>query len=113
MQYKKVNGSSSDVELELDHDLPSGENEPDVLPPTTTAEAGEQESELERLRSEKAAYLDRAARLQAEFDNFRKRNAKEQQDYRDYALADALKSLLPILDSLDRAVKTPAASVED
>ena len=38
---------------------------------------------------------------------------KEQQDFRDYALADALKSLLPILDSLDRALKTDAASLED
>ncbi len=66
-----------------------------------------------RLRTERAAFLDRAARLQAEFDNFRKRNAKEQQDYRDYALADALKSLLPILDSLDRALKTDAASLKD
>ncbi len=112
MPYKKGNGSAGDVELEVDHELPSGDGEPDISP----AEAGEaagQDSELEKLRAEKAAYLDRAARLQAEFDNFRKRNAKEQQDFRDYALADALKSLLPILDSLDRAVKTPASSVED
>ena len=71
------------------------------------------QAELEKARTERAAFLDRAARLQAEFDNFRKRNAKEQQDYRDYALADALKSLLPILDSLDRALKTDAASLED
>lgn len=111
MQYKKSNGGSGDVELEPDHELPSGENEPDV-PPVGTETVG-QDSEVERLKAERAAYLDRAARLQAEFDNFRKRNSKEQQDFRDYALADALKSLLPILDSLDRAVKTPAASVED
>ncbi len=38
---------------------------------------------------------------------------KEQQEYREYALAEALKTLLPILDSLDRALKTNAASVED
>ena len=62
---------------------------------------------------ERAAYLDRAARIQAEFENFRKRNAKTQQEYRDYALADALKMLLPILDSLDNALKTNAASLED
>ena len=65
------------------------------------------------MRAERASYLDLAARLQADFDNYRKRNAKEQQDYRDYALADALRSLLPILDSLDRALKTNAASLED
>jgi molecular chaperone GrpE len=126
MQYKKNNGGSSKVELEPDHELPSGENEPDVLSEdgietvgpqgaasATPASVGDLQAELERVRVERAAYLDRAARLQAEFDNFRKRNVKEQQDYRDYALAEALKSLLPILDSLDRALKTPSASIED
>ena len=68
---------------------------------------------METLRIERANFLDRLARLQAEFDNYRKRNVKEQQDFRDYALADALKSLLPILDSLDRAVKTEAASLQE
>ena len=78
-----------------------------------TARPLRQRSGVGEARAERAAYLDRAARLQAEFDNFRKRNAKEQQDYRDYALADALKTLLPILDSLDRALKTNAASLDD
>jgi molecular chaperone GrpE len=50
--------------------------------------------------------------LQAEFDNFRKRNAREQQEYRDYAVADALKTFLPILDSLDRAAKSDATDVD-
>jgi len=44
--------------------------------------------------------------MQAEFDNARKRAAKEQQDYRDYALADVLKALIPVLDSFDRALQT-------
>ncbi len=126
MQFKKGNGNPSDVGLELDHELPAGENDADVKPQGaegtgapggsekgSAVETADPEAELERLRLERAAYLDRAARLQAEFDNFRKRNAKEQQEFRDYALAEALKSLLPILDSLDRAVKTDAASVSD
>ena len=36
----------------------------------------------------------------------RKRAAAEQQRFRDYALADAIKSLLPTLDSFERALKT-------
>jgi molecular chaperone GrpE len=44
--------------------------------------------------------------MQAEFDNARKRAAKEQQDYRDYALVDTIKTLLPVLDSFDRALKS-------
>jgi len=120
MQFKKQNGRSN-ADLELDHELPPAEPDEETtqaaspgdgnkIAPATVAEL---EAELEKSRVERAAFLDRAARLQAEFDNFRKRNAKEQQDYRDYALADALKTLLPILDSLDRASKTSGASLED
>jgi molecular chaperone GrpE len=58
-------------------------------------------------------YLDRLARLQAEFDNFRKRNQREQVEFREYALSDTLKQLLPILDSLDRATKVEDVSAED
>ena len=101
MSANKKNGDATGLDLE--HELPSAEVE----------ETPAVESELEALRAEKANYLDRLARLQAEFDNFRKRSVRDQQDFRDYALAEALKSLLPILDSLDRALKTTGVSVED
>ncbi len=116
MQSKKQNGSSN-ADLELDHELPPAEADDSTSTPGDggkTAQPGSAETDdIEKLRVERAAFLDRAARLQAEFDNFRKRNAKEQQEYRDYALAEALKALLPILDSLDRALKTNAASLEE
>jgi len=101
MSANKKDGDATG--LDLDHELPSAEVE----------ETPAVESELEALRAEKVNYLDRLARLQAEFDNFRKRSVRDQQDFRDYALAEALKSLLPILDSLDRALKTTGVSVED
>lgn len=120
MHYKKQNGGPN-TELDVEHELPSAEDER-ANDPGTTPEHGskiasvptaELEAELEKARTQSAAYLDRAARIQAEFDNYRKRAAKEQQDFREYALADALKTLLPILDSLDRALKTNAASVDE
>jgi len=113
MQSKKGNGSST--ELELDHELPPAESGDETAAQASSGATApaEPQSELEQLRAERAAYLDRAARIQAEFENFRKRNAKAQQEYRDYALADALRTLLPILDSLDNALKTNAASLED
>ena len=51
---------------------------------------------------------DRLARLQAEFDNARKRAAREQSEFREYAVADAIKALLPMLDSFDRALEAHA-----
>ena len=104
MAANKQNGDAT--ELDIEHELPSAEREADA---PSAVDLGE----LENLRAERASYLDRLARLQAEFDNFRKRSVKEQQDFRDYALAEALKSLLPILDSLDRALKTQGISVKD
>ena len=88
--------------------------------PETQAEAAaaanvavSSETEVDRLAREKAELLDRLARLQAEFDNARKRSSREQQEFREYAVANALTPLLPILDSLDRAVHFEDASAAD
>jgi molecular chaperone GrpE len=117
----KDNGKSG-KSSPLDVELTSGtvddfvENEagtPESGPRAVNADVNDVEAQLERLKGENAQYLDRLARLQAEFDNFRKRSVREQQEFRDYALADALKQMLPILDSLDRALKTEGATAED
>jgi len=83
MPAKKHNGSSSEAELELDHELPPAEGGDDPAPQSaSTAAAEEPQSELERIRAERAAYLDRAARIQAEFENYRKRSQKQQRSSR-------------------------------
>ena len=81
--------------------------------PAAATVAVSTESEIDRLAREKAELLDRLARLQAEFDNARKRASREQQDFREYAVANAITPLLPILDSLDRAVHFEDASAAD
>lgn len=103
-KWNKQNGET-EAGLDVEHELPSAEAEQ----PQAGSSA---DAEIEALRKERDQYLDRLARLQAEFDNFRKRNQREQQDYRDYALVDALKNFLPILDSLDRAAKSDAQDLE-
>ena len=50
-------------------------------------------------------YLDMARRVQADFDNYRKRSEKEKQDYKAFATADLLSDLLTIVDDLDRALE--------
>ena len=107
----KSNGKS-EVEvqkagLDLEHELPSAdERDPDVAQSSSSAvESSTAGTELQKLKSERDALLDRLARAQAEFENARRRAAKEQQDYRDFATADAIKSLLPVIDSFDRALQ--------
>ena len=94
------NGKSEVEEqhLDLDHELPASEQ--------TESQAADQSAELEKLRAERDSLVDRLARMQAEFDNARKRAAKEQQDFRDYALVDTIKAIIPVLDSFDRALQT-------
>jgi molecular chaperone GrpE len=75
-------------------------------------------SEVESTKSsngddERLALLDRLARLQAEVSNWRKRTEREQAEFKEYALAESIKSLLPILDSLDLAVHAPALSLQE
>ena len=105
MTKEEIQNAAVDVEREL----PEGDASSDTRPRTPEANI----SEVEKLKSENALLLDRLARLQAEFENFRKRSVREQQEFREYALSDALKQLLPILDSLDRALKAEGVSVEE
>ena len=58
------------------------------------------------LQEELAAVHDRYLRLAAEYENFRKRSAKEREGIYADAGADVLMRLLPIYDNLERALKT-------
>src|SRR5215475_14546106 len=98
---RKPNGKSEAEtnELDLEHELPpaDGSDSPLAQGGTAFAEASGADTELQKLKAERDALLERLARAQAEFDNARKRTAKEQQEYRDFAMADAIKSLLPVV----------------
>ena len=67
-------------------------------------EVGE-ESEMEKLRAELAEAKDKYLRLVAEFDNARRRNAKERVELIQTAGKDIVQSLLVVLDDTDRAAK--------
>lgn len=60
-------------------------------------------AEVENLKSELAAKTERLLRLQADFDNFRKRTAKEKLELAATIEQSFLKDLLPLLDNLSRA----------
>lgn len=87
----------------------------DIPPPTAgspatpiseSAPAGLQAAEIAAERDE---YKDKYLRTLAEMDNFRKRMKKEKTDYQKYVFGDFLLDLLPILDNLERALKSHGA----
>jgi molecular chaperone GrpE len=69
---------------------------------TPEAQLAEKDQEIALLR-------DRLLRLQAEFENFKKRQARERAEFLKFATEGLLREFLPILDNLDRA----AASASD
>ncbi len=109
---RKGNGKT-DVNLDLEHELPAAEGEEAQQEAKAPIAEPGRPSDTEKLRAERDALLDRLARLQAEFDNARKRAAREQQDFREFAAADVIKNILPILDSLERALKAPSGEAAD
>src|SRR5689334_11830043 len=81
--------------------------------PAGEAGAGASEGDrIESLRHEKDALQDRLLRTAAEFDNYRKRIDRERRELAEYAAADALTEMLPIIDNLERALQAPAAGDE-
>ena len=66
-------------------------------------------AELESAQNDLAAEKDKNLRLRAEYDNFRKRSARERDNIYADVKADTLKKLLPIFDNLERALRQETA----
>lgn len=62
-------------------------------------------SEIEKLEAEKKELNDKFLRLFSDFDNFRKRSAKEKLEITKTASAGVIKDLLSVVDDFDRAIE--------
>jgi molecular chaperone GrpE len=71
------------------------------------------EEQLERAESEILELKDKHIRLQAEFDNYRKRTLKERMELLKTASESLLVNILPVIDDFDRAVQTIDTIEED
>src|SRR5688500_5137055 len=71
--------------------------------PADGDEAGEIEHDIEALLSERDSFKDIALRLQADFENYRKRVAAQQADEVDRATGRFAEALLPVLDACEAA----------
>lgn len=107
----KTNGKTDSEALDVERELSPADGDETPSPSAETRAAAETGGpEFQKLKAERDTLLDRLARAQAEFENARRRALKEQQEFRDYAAADAIKALLPVLDSFERALRTNSES---
>ncbi len=107
---RKGNGKTEEANIgiqneDLERELPAGDGGEERGSGSSGTVDISAASEVEKLKAERDALLDRLARQQAEFDNARKRGVREQQEFRDFAAADVIKNILPVLDSFERALK--------
>ena len=67
-------------------------------------------AEFDQLKTERDQLLDRLARLQAEFENARKRTEREQAANRDYAVSSVVEKFLPVMDHFELALKASGSA---
>jgi molecular chaperone GrpE len=69
-------------------------------------------ADRDRLAAEREDLWDRLVRKQAEFENFRKRTAREKEEVLQFAAMETIRGLLPVLDDFERGLQAPGGDEE-
>lgn len=77
-----------------------------------TVAGNEKDAEIAELKGKVSELNDKYTRLYSEFDNFRKRTAKEKRELMETGGEDVFKSMLPIIDDFERAIKSNAEATD-
>ena len=116
MAKNKTNGKTAPSEEEIKDAVETVEDTEDTTAAENPKNADESEdskdsekSELDKANEQIAALSDKLIRNAAEFDNYKKRTAREKEDFYKSAVCETIAPLLPVLDNLERAV----AAAED
>lgn len=72
-----------------------------------------EKSELDAANEKIAGLSDKLMRTAAEFDNYKKRTAREKEDFYKMAVCETIAPLLPVVDNLERAVSAAENSGDD
>ena len=92
-------------------DEPAEDSAEDTVP--DTAEENPLVKALDEAKAKTAEYLAMAQRVQADFENFRKRNESVRADAYAEGRKDVAAAMLPVLDNLERAVDAASASTDE
>jgi len=102
------------IEIDPAAELPPPDEE-DLPSPAVPSQAEDEAAaagptEVEQLRAERDQLLDRLARLQAEFENARKRAERQRIENREYVSGNVVEQFLPVLDNLELALKSNSSA---
>ncbi|GGF83417.1 nucleotide exchange factor GrpE [Paenibacillus aceti] len=101
------------VDVNQDHGHEA--EEPKEQQTEKAAEAAAEENangELKKLQAELLEQQQRLLRVQADYDNFRRRTVKEKEDLAKYASSKLISELLPVIDNFERALSTVSDNEE-
>jgi len=96
----------TDKDIEQTEEQQESKQTVDVSDEQDTAEESAEESEIQKLTIELQENKDKFLRLYSEFENFRRRTAKEKLDLISTANEELMSALLPVLDDFERAKKS-------
>jgi molecular chaperone GrpE len=113
-EFEDAVRSGSESNLDPATELPAPTPEEELAAAAEQAEAVRGEAagrtEYDQLKAERDRLLDRLARLQAEFENARKRAERERAEYREFATGAVAEQFLPVLDNLELALKAKGSA---
>ncbi|MEI6624917.1 MAG: nucleotide exchange factor GrpE [Thermoleophilia bacterium] len=89
----------------VDSDLPAESGEEPIVSEVEAELVAEELDPLALAERDRDDYLDQLRRLAAEFDNYKKRMAREHEELRERAAERLLRDLLPVFDDLERALE--------
>lgn len=101
------------VDVNQDHGHEAEESKEQQAEKAAEAAAGENANgELKKLQAELLEQQQRLLRVQADYDNFRRRTVKEKEDLAKYASSKLISELLPVIDNFERALSTVSDNEE-
>ncbi|MBQ7112947.1 MAG: nucleotide exchange factor GrpE [Clostridia bacterium] len=106
-EQAKNEPAQQNCEAEVNAEVKSEETVPENVT-LTKAEFDQVKAHIDGLQKEKEETVQMAQRLQADFDNYRKRNASLRLESLDEGAREIIKDILPVLDNFDRAMENTA-----
>ncbi len=104
MKKNKKHTNKKEQEIKNQEPITKNKDKEQNMTPETNSNEAEQLTELEQLKAELKQEKDKYLRLYADFENFRKRTAKEKLELFETAGESLMKELLPVLDDFERAL---------